>query len=172
MRHPIREFGRKPMVSVGGILLEESHGKFLGTLISPNIPIVTTPSHPTHAAPYTTNNTNLDMNLDLDRSLSVLFHDYRTHLRTPMMAPDIHRTMCTFMRLELQLFIKLKHLFEYQLPIFNLSECAVPAKDIREVFPVDIFNEILVEYFDACMSSSDGNVEVATNVTKAKFDQI
>ena len=71
------------------------------------------------------------------------------------------------MRLELQLFIKLVQLFNSQLPIF-ITECAVLAKYILEEFPVDMFNEILVEYFDACMYFSEGNVEVATKVTKKK----
>ena len=35
-----------------------------------------------------------------------------------------------------------------------------------------MFYEVPVEYFDARMSSSEGNVEVATKVTKVKFEQI
>jgi hypothetical protein len=106
----------------------------------------------------------------LEGLLKELFHNYRVYLndRSPETTSDMHRIWCCILRLELELFLKLKHFFDNQLHNTEAA-CATLAKDIRDAYPINMFNELLQEYFEAAMSSSEGNVMPATELTTDKF---
>ena len=46
------------------------------------------------------------------------------------------------------------------------------ANDIREEYPLAMFNESLMEYFDACMAQSEGKVKSAGDLVKSKYEDI
>ena len=46
------------------------------------------------------------------------------------------------------------------------------AVDLREGCPLAMFNESLMEFFDACMANSEGQVKELTNFTKRKYSDI
>ena len=101
-------------------------------------------------------------------------HDYRTHLLVgdPDATKDMYTAMCAFLHIELKLFIKLKNFFTTQLWVLKTEQLSAIAQAIRDEFPIHKFNEILMEYFDACMAASEGNVAKATELTKNRFEMI
>ena len=84
----------------------------------------------------------------------------------------MYTAMCAFLHLELKLFIKLKNFYTTQVGVLPTEQLNAIAQAIRDEFPIAKFNEILMQFFDACMASSEGNVMKATKETKAKFEYI
>ena len=84
----------------------------------------------------------------------------------------MYTAMCVFLHLELKLFIKIKNFYTTQLGALPNEQLNAIAQAIRKEFPIAKFNEILMQFFDACMASSEGNVKKATEETKAKFEYI
>ena len=84
----------------------------------------------------------------------------------------MYTAMCAFLLLELKLFIKLKNFYTTQVGVLPTEQLNVITRAIRNESPISKFNEILMEFFDACMASSEGDVEKATKVTKVKFESI
>ena len=83
--------------------------------------------------------------------------------------PDMHRTLCGFLRLELEFFLKFKKYIE-AIPEDN-ERSNDPAEDLLEGYPLALFNESLMEFFDACMAYSEGQVREVTIFTKRKYDE-
>ena len=109
-----------------------------------------------------------------DLKLNELLLNYRMFCNhgAPGTTLDMYIALCTFLHLELQLFIKVKHFYDSQVDVLPQEQLSANARAIRDEFPVSKFNEILMEYFDACMASNEGNVQSATRFTKAKFANI
>ena len=58
------------------------------------------------------------------------------------------------------------------MPCANRSFGPCSADDIREEYPLAMFNESLMEYFDASMAFSEGEVYDATVFTKDKYSHL
>ena len=85
--------------------------------------------------------------------------------------PEMHRTLCSFMRLELEFFLKFKNFYDRQRGC-NASERSAIAQALKDEYPLAMFNEVLMEFFDAYMARSEGFVKNATDMTKGKYEQI
>ena len=69
--------------------------------------------------------------------------------------------------------MKVKQFFDFVFPSDkSLGELNVIAQDILDEYPISAFNAILMEYFDAALTCSEGNVESATLLTKHQYAQI
>ena len=114
------------------------------------------------------------MGLQHDIKLKKLLLNYRSYRNhgAPNTTQDMYNAICTFLHLELKLFIKVKHFHTIQVDVLPQKQLSANARAIRDEFPISKFNEVLMEFFDACMASSEGNVQKATQVTKAKFASI
>ena len=91
--------------------------------------------------------------------------------------PKVHRTQCCFLRLELDLFVKYKKFFDCvtlsnDIPRTFSERDKALADELREEYPLAMFNESLMEYFDAPMAFSEGKVNDATIYTKSKYSDI
>ena len=87
--------------------------------------------------------------------------------RSPTTTQDMYKAICTFLHLELQLIVKVRHFYGNEFPSdISLGELYVIAQVILDEYPLDMFNVILMKYFDASMAYSEGNVESATILTK------
>ena len=99
------------------------------------------------------------------------YKDPKTGLSTGMTV-EMNAAMCNFLLLELQMFDKIKHFYMNQVQKLPPHKLNAIAKGIRDEFPMDKFNALLQELFDACMAQSEGNCEHATELTKNKFEDI
>jgi hypothetical protein len=109
----------------------------------------------------------------MESKLADLLDCYRNYTKSKSNhEPEIHRTMMCFMRLELEFFLKFKNYTDCQGFKCTRSECEALMKDIREEYPLAMFNEVLMEIFDANMAFSEGNVKSAGDMVKAKYDEL
>ena len=99
---------------------------------------------------------------------------YRTYLLTGTShsTKDMYTAMCAFLLLELKLFCKLKKFYTTQVGALPHEQLNAILQAIRNEFPISKFNEVLMEYFDACMASSEGKISKATKETMNKFEYI
>ena len=106
-------------------------------------------------------------NESVNEALGTLLDCYRdTHKKKSSYEPEMHRTLCCFLRLELDFFLKFMNFHDHQRDYYNASERDALARDIRDEYPLAMFNEALMEFFDACMACSEGHVKHATGMTK------
>ena len=98
------------------------------------------------------------------------YHWYKNN-PLPNATEEMHIAYCTFLHLELKLFLKIKYFFRVQVHNLDTPEKEALMASIRGEFPIHKFNEILMEYFDAAMASSEGNVMYATEFTRELFEQ-
>ena len=82
---------------------------------------------------------------------------------------EMHIAYCTFLHLQTKLLFKIKYFFRVQVHNLDKPEKEAFMASIRGEFPSHKFNEILMEYFDAAMASSEGNVMSATEFTMRMF---
>ena len=109
----------------------------------------------------------------LNKALGNLLDCYRKmHKTKSSYEPEMHRTLCCFWRLELDFFLKFKNFHEHQRDHYNASERGALARDIRDEYPLAMFTEALVEFFDACMAHYEGYVKDTTEMTKGKYKYI
>ena len=87
----------------------------------------------------------------------------------PDATEEMHIAYCAFLHLELKLFLKIKYFFCVQVHNLDTPGKEALTASIRGEFPIHKFNEILMEYFDAAMASSEGNVMSATEFTMDLF---
>ena len=85
--------------------------------------------------------------------------------------PEMHRTLCCFMKLEIDFFLKIMEFFECNEDA-TPSECNTITEDLRDEYPLSMFNEALMEFFDASMAHSEGSVKLATEFTKFLYYRI
>ena len=91
-----------------------------------------------------------------------LYRDPKTGLSTGVTV-EMSSAMCSFLLLELQLFGKINPFYIKQvqkLPPHKLNDIA---KGIRDEFPMDKFNALLQDLFDACMAQSEENCKQRPN---------
>jgi hypothetical protein len=105
---------------------------------------------------------------------TILLNQYRWHRinRSPGETEEMQRTLCAALHLELRLFMRIKYFLGVEVDGMDNSECNARAAIIREEFPIETFNEIIMEYFDAIMAASEGNVMRATELTRDMFRQV
>lgn len=88
------------------------------------------------------------------------------------MTVDMNKAMCSLLRLELQLFGKIKNFYMNQVQVLPPKRLNAITRAIREEFPIDKFNEHLQDSFDACMAQSEASVNQATEYTLGKYKEI
>ena len=109
----------------------------------------------------------------MNQEVSKLINCYRDYTkRKSNHEPEIHRTMMCFMRLELEFVLKIKNYSDCQGWKCNRPECEALMKDIREEYPLSMFNEVLMEFFDTSMAHSEGDVKITGDLVKGKYEQI
>ena len=103
----------------------------------------------------------------LEIKLKSLFDGYRMVVKNKStFDADVFCAHCYYLRLELDFFLKYKNFIDAEKHYRSV------AKNIREEFPLAMFNVKLMDYFDACMAHSEGSVKDATIYTRAKYDDI
>ena len=99
------------------------------------------------------------------------FHEHKTSY-TRGETEEMKIALCAFLHLELKLIMRVKHFLKYQVHTLTTPENDALAATIREEFPIQTFNALLMEFFDATMASSEGNVTQVTELTRDMFKQI
>ena len=96
-----------------------------------------------------------------------LFDGYRTVVKDKeSYDPKSHQKLCCLLRLELDFFLKYKNFIDGE------TQDRSVAQGLKEEYPLAMFNESLMEYFDACMAFSEGKVNDATIYTKSKYGEL
>jgi hypothetical protein len=110
----------------------------------------------------------------IDQEANRMMNRYRWHMtnRVRGETEEMQRTLCAFLHLELSLFMRIKYFVSVTIKGLNNSECNARAAIIRGEFPMETFNELLLEYFDAIMAASEGHVMRATELTRGMFQQV
>ena len=109
-----------------------------------------------------------------ESKLRDLLDSYRDNMKRKITDPDMHRTLCCFLRLELEFFLKFKKFID-AIPEDGATlptRSSGLAEDLREGYPLAMFNESLMDFFDACMARSEGTVKDVTIFTKSKYKQL
>jgi len=91
--------------------------------------------------------------------------------RDPDGNEEMHIALSTFLHLQTKLLFKIRYFFRVQVHNLDNPEKEAFMASIRGEFPSHKFNEILMEYFDATMAISEGNVMYATEITRELFEQ-
>ena len=99
--------------------------------------------------------------------LKKLFDDYRTVVKDKeSYDPKSHQKLCCLLRLELDFFLKYKNFIDGE------TQDRSVAQGLKEEYPLAMFNEILMEYFDASMAFSEGKVKEAGDLVKSKYESM
>ena len=112
----------------------------------------------------------------LEPTLKTLCDEFRKLLNCDMSkyltSPEMYRARCCYMKLEIDFFLKFKKFFECSEDYATLSECNAIAKDLRDEYPLSMFNMSLMEFFDASKACSEGFTLPATEYTKYAYSRI
>jgi hypothetical protein len=103
----------------------------------------------------------------LEISLKKLFDGFRTVVKDKeSYDPKSHQKLCCFLRVELDFFLKYKNIIDSETPDHSVAQA------LKEEYPLAMFNEILMEYFDASMAFSEGKVKEAGDLVKSKYESM